>query len=161
MRLWRLGGIAFPLWSGEGARLKGGRWNLKGTPAIYAAASFAAGVLEIMVHANIGRVPHGTHFITIDIPNDIEPERLMKDALVGWDSHPPMASCGHGEKWLRRSEALVLMVPSAVTGGLDETAIINPRHRDISRVVISAEAPVRLDPRLFPGHASSYSASGV
>jgi RES domain-containing protein len=150
MRLWRFGGAGFPLFSGEGARLKGGRWNLKGTPAIYVAASFAAGVLEVMVHANIGRVPRGVHFIAIDIPDDAPVDRLRPEDLDGWDAHPPKSSVEYGTKWLRGAKGLVLMVPSAVTGGMDENAVINPAHPDFGRVVVGPEAPVRLDPRLFP-----------
>jgi RES domain-containing protein len=150
MRLWRFGSSTYPLWSGEGARLKGGRWNQKGTLAIYSAATFAVGVLEVMVHANIGRVPRGTRFITIDIPDDIRIDRVRPEELDGWDSHPPGISRDHGEQWLRQGAALVLMVPSAVTGGMDENAVINPRHAEIGRVIVGAETPVRLDPRLFP-----------
>ena len=36
MRLWRIGSALYPVWSAEGARLKGGRWNHPGIPAIYA-----------------------------------------------------------------------------------------------------------------------------
>ena len=150
MRLWRLGSNVFPLWSGEGARLKGGRWNEKGTPAIYAAASFASGVLEVIVHANIGRVPRGIHFIAIDIPDDVVIHRLTRDALEGWDAQPPVTSRRHGTAWLKAQEALVLLVPSAITGGLDDNAMINPLHPDFARIRLGEEAPVQLDPRLFP-----------
>jgi RES domain-containing protein len=153
MRLWRLGGIAYPLWSGEGARLKGGRWNQKGSPAIYAAASFALGVLEVIVHANIGRVPNGVHFITIDVPDDVEIQRVLPEDLPEWDAHPPRTSCLYGDEWLRSGRGVVLMVPSAVTGGLDQNAVLNPLHPAISRIVAGVEAPVGLDPRLFPPRA--------
>ena len=150
MRLWRLGSPAFRLWSGEGARLKGGRWNQKGTPAIYAASSFALGVLEVIVHANIGRVPRGFHFIAIDIPDDARIDHALPEEIDGWNTHPPDASVRFGTAWLRKGEGLVLMVPSAVTGGIDENAVINPIHPDFDRVATSDEAPVRLDARLFP-----------
>lgn len=150
MRLWRLGSGQFPLWSGEGARLRGGRWNMKGSPAIYAAVSFSTGVLEVMVHANIGRVPRGVHFITIDIPDDVAVETVMPAAVPEWDAHPAQASVVFGERWLRGKTALVLLVPSVVTGGLDQNALINPLHGDFARVAVGQEAPVRLDPRLFP-----------
>lgn len=151
MRLWRLGSGLFPLWSGDGARLKGGRWNEKGTRAIYASASFAAAVLEVMVHANIGRVPRGTMGITIDIPDDVPVDRLRSEQLDLWDAHPPSASRAYGDAWLKRNGGLVLMVPSAVTSGWDDNAMINPLHPAFGRIVVSAPLPVRLDPRLFPG----------
>ena len=145
--------MTYPLWSGEGARLHGGRWNRKGTPAIYAASSFALGVLEIMVHANIGRVPHGVHFIAIDIPDDAKIARARPDEVGDWNATPPDSSVVYGDAWLREPAGLVLMVPSAVTGGLDMNAVINPRHGDFPRIAVSTQVPVRLDPRLFPARA--------
>ncbi len=150
MRLWRLGSPAFPLWSGEGARLHGGRWNQKGVPAIYAATSFALGVLEVMVHANLGRVPRNTMAIAIDIPEDAPIDRVPPEALPDWNAHPPGASVRYGTAWLRGGLGLVLLVPSAVTGGADMNAVINPVHPDAARATVGAEYPVRLDPRLFP-----------
>lgn len=150
MRLWRLGGAAYPLWSGEGARLHGGRWNQKGTPAIYAASSFALGVLEIMVHANIGRVPRGVRYISIDIPDDAAIDHARRTEVEDWNATPPTQSVGYRDAWLRANKGLVFFVPSAVTSGLDLNAVINPRHPDFARAVVSEESPVRLDPRLFP-----------
>lgn len=150
MRLWRLGGVVFPLWSGEGARLKGGRWNQKGMPAIYTATSFAMGVLEIIAHANIGRVPRGTGFIAIDVPDGAPIDRVRPQDIPGWDAHPPSTSMNFGTAWLKRCEGLVLLVPSAVTGGLDQNAVVNPLHPAFAHVSVSPEQPVQLDPRLFP-----------
>ncbi len=36
--------------TGEGARLYGGRWNSKGTAVVYAAGSAALAALELLVH---------------------------------------------------------------------------------------------------------------
>jgi hypothetical protein len=63
---------------------------------------------------------------------------------------PPRASCDYGDTWLRARTGLVLLVPSVVTGGMDLKAMVNPLHADFARIVVGAEEPVRLDPRLFP-----------
>jgi len=150
MRLWRIGSAVFPVWSAEGARLHGGRWNRPGTPAIYAATSYASAVLELLVHANMGRVPNGFHHISIDIPTFAKIETLETHELPDWDTMPPGESLSFGDAWLRTNRALVLLVPSVVTGGMDANAIINPRHPDFRHIAVSEEAPVRWDTRLSP-----------
>lgn len=137
------------MWSSEGARLKGGRWNRPGRPAIYAATSYAGAVLETLVHANIGRVPAGCRYVAIDIPDDAPVERLEPAAVPGWDKTPPFAARQAGETWLRAATGLVLLVPSAVTNGLDSNALINPLHGDFARIGVSEELPALWDPRLL------------
>jgi RES domain-containing protein len=153
MRLWRIANALYPVWSAEGARLKGGRWNRPGTPAVYAATSFAAAVLEVLVHANTGRVPPSFRVVTADLPEGAGVDRVDAAELSGWDAMPPGASCDYGDAWLRARTGLVLLVPSVVTGGMDLNAMVNPLHPDFARIVVGEEAPVRLDPRLFPGAA--------
>ena len=148
MRLWRIGAAAFPVWSGEGARLKGGRWNLPGTPAIYAATSYASALLEILVHANIGRIPPALRHVRIDLPADAVIESLAPEEVPGWDTIPAHTSRQAGEAWLRSRSGLVLLVPSVVTRGLDQNAVINPLHPDFARIAVTEEAPVAWDPRL-------------
>ena len=150
MRLWRIGNGLYPVWSGDGARLKGGRWNHPGTPAIYASASFALAVLEVLVHANIGRVPAKAGYVTIDLPDDAPVDRIAAENLPGWDAHPAQASRAFGDRWLRARDALVLLVPSVVTGGLDANAMVNPLHAAFARIAVSEEQPVRWDGRLLP-----------
>ena len=151
MRLWRIGSSLYPVWSSTGARLKGGRWNLAGTPAIYAAASYALAALEILVHANIGRVPSTFRYVTIDVPDDVPPEHVAPDAVPGWDALPSRASCDYGDGWLRARQALVLLVPSVVTNGLDLGAVINPLHPAFERIEVSDERAVQWDARLVAG----------
>ncbi len=153
MRLWRIGSALYPVWSGEGARLKGGRWNLPGTPAIYAATSYASAALEILVHGNIGRMPRGFRYVTLEVPDDARIDRVAPGAVAGWDAMPPRASCAFGEAWLRGRAALVLLVPSVVTNGLDLNAVVNPLHPDFARIVIGDEQAVQWDERLLPAHA--------
>lgn len=149
MRLWRIGNALFPVWSAEGARLKGGRWNQPGTPAIYAATSFASAALEALVRANTGRLPRDARYVTIDIPDDAPIGRLTAEEVAGWNDIPARASRVAGDAWIRARSGLVLLVPSAVTLGLDDNAMINPLHPDYAHVVVSAEEKVRWDERLI------------
>ena len=150
MRLWRIGSAIYPVWSSEGARLKGGRWNLPGTPAIYAATSYASAVLEVLVHANTGRIPTGLRHVVIDIPETASVETLRAEDVPGWNALPAGVSRMVGNAWLRERTALVLLVPSVITGGMDMNAIVNPLHPDFSGVAVSPETPVQWDARLIP-----------
>lgn len=148
MRLWRIGVAAFPVFSGDGARLKGGRWNQPGTPAIYAATSYASALLEILVHTNIGRVPPALRHVRIDIPDDAPVETMTPEDVPGWDTIPASSSRIVGQACLTARSALVLLVPSVVTRGLDQNAVINPAHADFARIAVGHEQPVAWDPRL-------------
>jgi RES domain-containing protein len=149
MRLWRIGNRFHPVWSSDGARLKGGRWNQRGSPAAYTAESFALAVLEVLVHAGIGRVPVTARYVTADVPDDVPVDRVVAEELPGWDLQPPGGSVHFGERWLRERKGLVLLVPSVVTRGLDSNALLNPMHPDFGRIVVSEEQPVQWDGRLF------------
>ena len=150
MRLWRIGSALFPVWSSQGARLKGGRWNHPGTPAIYAATSYACAALEVLVHANIGRMPRGFRYISIDVPDAAPIETLSATDVPGWAAMPPSRSRDIGNAWLRGRTGLVLLVPSIVTQGLDQNAVINPLHPDYDRITVADEAVVQWDARLLP-----------
>ncbi|MBV9252007.1 MAG: RES domain-containing protein, partial [Acetobacteraceae bacterium] len=115
MRLWRIGSALFPVWSAEGARLKGGRWNRPGTPAIYAATSFASSLLETLVHLNIGRVPPAFRYVAVDVPDDVGIDRIGGEELPGWDATPAGPSVEYGDRWLLAGRKLMLLVPSAMT----------------------------------------------
>lgn len=150
MRLWRIGNGLYPVWSSDGARLKGGRWNHPGTPAIYASTSFALAVLEVLVHANIGHVPAKARYVTIDLPDDAPVDRIAVADVPGWDALPAQASRTAGDRWLHARDALLLLVPSVVTRGLDANAMINPLHAAFGRIVVGEEQPVQWDGRLLP-----------
>src|ERR1035441_10765404 len=86
MRCFRIGDARFTLLDGGGARLHGGRWNSAGHSVIYAAETYAGAILELLVHANLNRLPHTHAVLTIEIPEDLAVERLAAPALPGWKS---------------------------------------------------------------------------
>ena len=152
LRLWRIATGSHPVWSGEGARLHGGRWNPPGLPAIYAGTSFAIAALEILVHANLGRVPRNARFVEAAVPDGVPVERPEPGALPpGWAEADPGAARGFGGAWLRERLSAVLLVPSAATGGLDLNAVVNPDHPEAGRIAVAEERPVAWGRRLFGG----------
>jgi RES domain-containing protein len=139
MRLWRIAGVSHPVWSGEGARIYGGRWNPPGVPAIYAGTSYAIAMLEILVHANMSVPPRRLQYVHADVDEGA----AERAEVLGWD-----AAQAFGGAWLRERRGLLLLVPSVVTCGLDWNAVINPLHPSFSRIVVSDEFSVVWDERL-------------
>jgi len=149
MRAFRIADRRFPIFDGSGARLAGGRWNSPGNSVIYASETYAGAVLEILIHANIGRLPSKHVFIEIDVPDDISSERIASADVPGWERPEFRASRRYGDEWLRKRRTAVLIVPSLVTRGREHNVLINPQHGDFQRIRASAPQFVHWDDRLF------------
>ena len=85
------------VFSGEGARLYGGRWNSPGVSLIYAAGSLSLAQLELLVHlksADILRA-HWRYFALT-----VEPGAVL--ACESW-AEVPQLEAGHGQDGQRNS----------------------------------------------------------
>lgn len=149
MRAYRIADRRFPLFDGTGARLTGGRWNSPGRAVIYAAETFAGAVLEILVHANLGRVPRTHAWIEIDIPDEVRIETLSAESIPHWETGDPGATRAFADQWLVEARTAVLLVPSFATRGHERNVLINPEHRQFSRIKASKPQMVAWDERLF------------
>ncbi len=149
MRAFRIADRRFPVFDGTGARLVGGRWNSPGRPVIYAAETFAGAVLEVLFHSNLGRVPKTHAVVEIAIPDEVSMERIEAGALPGWDAEDEMVSRSYGDQWLEEKRTVVLLVPSAVTGGREHNALLNPEHPEFESITASGAQEVNWDERLF------------
>lgn len=77
--------------SGEGARLYGGRWNVKGTPVLYTSDSTALATLETLVHTPLNLMPKNLSILTLQLPDSLDftsinPEELPKK----WGVNPAL-----------------------------------------------------------------------
>lgn len=149
MRAFRIADRRFPIFDGAGARHIGGRWNSPGHPVIYAAETFSGALLEILVHANLNRLPRAQAYVQIEIPDDIGIERIGIDDVPGWQDEDQAASRSFGDQWLSELRTAVLMVPGIVTRGIEHNILINPLHPDFSRIIASDPQDVIWDDRLF------------
>ena len=149
MRAFRIADRRFPIFDGTGARLVGGRWNSPGRPVIYAAETFAGAVLEILVHANVGRVPKTHALVEISIPDDVVSENLTPEMLPGWDAEDQIPSRAYGDQWLEERRAAVLVVPSLVTRGRERNILLNPEHPAFKNIAASKPQDMVWDERLF------------
>jgi RES domain-containing protein len=141
---------SYPIWSGDGARLKGARWNPPGLPAIYTGTSFALCLVEILVHANRKIPPSATRYIEAIVPNDVSREVFDPGSLPGWDDpHNTSIAQTFGRSWIEARRSALLLVPSVVTQGHDTNVVINPDHHDATRIVVGPETPFVPDRRLF------------
>ena len=147
MLIYRLGSSRYPPNDGLGASLYGGRWNHKGTPAIYAAASRALCALEVLANAN---ELAGDYVVTpIELPDDLAIISLSIDSLPS-DWNAAQATTGTAEigtEWAQRLETVVLVVPSAIIA-IEQNYILNPRHPDFSRVRFLTPEPFQFEDRL-------------
>jgi len=150
MRIYRIADSRHPIWDGTGAMLIGGRWNSPGKPVIYGAASYAGAMLEVLVHARIGKLPRTHVFVVADIPTDVSIETLAVEKLVGWDASDSRNAREAGDRWLSELRSAVLVVPSVVARE-EMNVIVNPLHADAARIVVSEVKPVIWDDRLFSG----------
>jgi RES domain-containing protein len=149
MRGFRIADHRFPILDGRGAKLAGGRWNSPGIPVVYAAETFAGAMLEILVRANLYRMPRTYVFLEILIEDASCSERLRASSLPGWDSDDEVVSRAFGDRWLTEARSAVLVVPNKVTVGVETNILINPLHPDFGKIRTNEPRAVRWDSRLF------------
>ncbi|QEZ48677.1 RES family NAD+ phosphorylase [Cupriavidus oxalaticus] len=150
MQIFRIADQRHEVWNGTGAMLVGGRFNSPGRPLIYGTLTFAGAMLEVLVHARIGKVPRHHALMIGSVSDDISVERAEVAQLpTGWDTlEDPRAARSFGDRWLAEGRSAILLVPSVVAR-LEWNALVNPVHPDASRIQVAAPEPVQWDDRLF------------
>lgn len=150
LRLWRIVTGKHPIWSGDGARRFGQRWNPPGVPAIYTGTSFAVCLIEVLVHANRTAPPSAARYVEAVVPDDVLRETFDPALHDGWDDLLDTSiTQAFGKTWIEQRRSALLIVPSVVTGGRDMNIVVNPDHSDAARISVGPETPVTLDSRLF------------
>ena len=139
--------------SGEGARLKGGRWNSPGKAVVYLAEEVALPVLEILVH--------------LDLPPELLPDdyvlmradlSVLETAASGaWCEDGPEATMSEadsrafGDRWIDEARTPVLRVPSVVVAE-SRILVLNVGHPLAATIPAPSRRPFAFDPRLLdPG----------
>ncbi|GAB5565919.1 MAG: RES family NAD+ phosphorylase [Winogradskyella sp.] len=136
--------------SGEGARLFGGRWNKRGFNVLYTSQHLSLSVLELLVHIDMKFVKEDFRFIEIDLPDDIKQSKLPTSILKKeWRHNPPLSfTQDYGSEWLQQNKSLLLKIPSAVLPN-EFNYLINPNHKDFSKVKIVKKGFLDLDQRVL------------
>jgi RES domain-containing protein len=136
--------------TGGGARIAGGRWNLKGTAVLYTSESRALATVEYLVHVPIAIIPRNLKMATLEVPDAAPTATItVKDLPPNWDHYPPSSQLATiGTDWIARNSHLLLYVPSAVVPG-EHNVLINPSHRDMKHVKTVHVEAYKFDKRLL------------
>lgn len=148
--VWRITTTRFAqsAFSGEGARLYGGRWNPKGWELVYTAESQSLALLELMVQDD----PLRAHYVLIPahLPADLPQTRIDIDQLPDdWRTiNARDVLQAKGLDWLADGQTAVLNVPSAVVPA-ERNYLLNPCHPDFARIMIGEPQSLQTDTRLL------------
>lgn len=135
--------------SGEGARLYGGRWNSPGRRLVYTSQSAALAVLEILVHLDDSSLLTAYSLIEAQIPAECIQTLVREDLPANWQENPaPPVVRQIGDKWIEEQNFAVLAVPSVIIPQ-ESNYLINPAHADFARIVIGNVQPFDFDVRLM------------
>ena len=121
--------------SGEGARLAGGRWNEPGTAIVYLGGSLALAALETFIH--LRQIDQAIVFVSfqVRIPASVGIESLP-ELPPNWRSEPPPPDTKRlGTAWAQRATTAVLRVPSVIIPS-EDNYLINPQHPDFRKLLI-------------------------
>ena len=135
--------------TGEGARINGGRWNSQGIKMIYTAESNALAILEILVHLNDSRLL--SNYLIGAIHFDESQVTAVNTAALprNWQASPPPTELQLlGDEWARSGTSIILRVPSAIVP-TESNYLINPDHATYPTLKIEQPRPFYLDPRLI------------
>lgn len=151
MEVFRLARKKYPIeLSGKGAAMFGARWNFKGTEIVYTAQSRALAMAEVVVHLSLATLPKDFVMLTVDVSDTIPIEFLDEKKLPrGWNVFPHSFTTQLlGEDFIKRNEACILKVPSAVVKG-DYNLLLNPYHEDFKQIKIIDQVDFPFDKRIF------------
>lgn len=135
--------------TGEGARLYGGRWSSPGVRVVYVSEHQSTAALETLVHLLPAAIGERYKVFHLEWPDELT-ETLTRRALPShWRASPPSAETMRiGDAWARERRSAVLAVPSAITPA-DTNFLLNPEHQDFPQIRIADPVAFEFDPRLL------------
>lgn len=138
--------------TGEGARLGGGRWNHAGMPVVYVSETLSLAAMELFVHFTRKDIKLSKSLIAIplEIPDSLKITVVsINDLKADWRISPPSNSTKDiGTEWAQKCISPVLRVPSAVIPH-EFNLVLNPKHNDFKMIKIGKQQPFILDERMW------------
>ncbi len=155
MKFWRIcrEPYAASAFSGEGARLAGGRWNKPGAAVAYASEHLSLAAIELFVHTGRQR-PKDLVAIEAELPlnsGGFETKREeMKNGLPSGWSYDLALTQRIGDDWIKSAGSPVLFVPSAVID-VEWNILLNPLHPEFSKLRVLQSRKFAFDERMYKG----------
>lgn len=150
LTVWRITTARFvtSAFTGEGARLYGGRWNPKGYPIVYTAESRSLALLEMLVQDD----PLRANYVLVPahIPNDLSITIIQTQELPeDWRNLSTRDTLQTiGKYWLTSMRSAILSVPSAVLPA-ERNYLINTNHPDVQNIMLGLPESLQTDMRLY------------
>ena len=134
--------------TGDGARLYGGRWNSSGKLVVYTAESRALALAEILVRLEFAGVLSRYVVFQVEIDEPYIAQLELRDLPKNWRAEPaPKRLQTLGDEWLDSAKSAVLRVPSAIVVG-EFNYLLNPLHPDFSKLRTHGPERFSIDKRL-------------
>jgi RES domain-containing protein len=134
--------------TGEGAKLFGGRFNSEGIPLVYTSGNLSLAMLEIMVQSNGRDYFKQCTVFYAEIPKHLITTPELNDLPGKWNQIPyGKQSQQFGDEWIKSGSSPVLRVPSVVVP-IEFNFLMNPLHPEFSKIEIYDAENVSFDTRL-------------
>lgn len=149
-RVWRISHRDYSesAFSGEGAKLFGGRFNSPGIAAVYTSGALSLSMLELLLQIEDREYLNDCVQFYADIPDKLIYKPRAEDLPDGWSKIPyGKSSQKFGDDWINDSTYAVLRIPSVVVP-VEYNYVINPIHPEFEKIELSGGSKVELDPRL-------------
>jgi RES domain-containing protein len=125
------------------------RWNSKEVKVIYTAGSRALACLENVVHRNSRGLQDNFRTVLLMVPDNVKITFIGGGSLMDkWHLFQNMPYTQRlVDEWVKKGETAVLQVPSVIIQE-EYNFILNPAHKDFSKIKLLSSEPFRFDERL-------------
>jgi RES domain-containing protein len=135
--------------TGEGARVYGGRWNSRGTGVIYVSQHESLAALELLVHLTPLSPSDRYLSFRLEWEDKLTDHFPLKSLPPRWNAGPPVLETMQiGDEWVRGGNSVALAVPSVLSAS-EMNFLLNPKHADFKKIKISKPVEYRFDSRLL------------
>jgi RES domain-containing protein len=135
--------------TGEGARVYGGRWNSKGTAIVYVSEHESLAALELLVHLTPLAPTDRYLSFRLAWEDKLTEYFPVKNLPANWNAEPStFETMQIGDEWVRAGKSVALAVPSVLSTS-ELNFLLNPKHSDFKKIKISEPNEYRFDPRLL------------